>query len=235
MDTEGIDLKTFKQVFEKGNLFASGCAVDYPPSLIVTKPQTAENTTGNGESCVTGKQALAPDIPMGMRIPSHKILNQSDARPWHLQELLPSIGKWRVIVFAGDLLDPVQFSRFSALGRGLSARGSFLNRYKPEENGRLSSFFEVLTIHSSPREKVELLSLPDVFHPYSPEYGWDYEKVYVDDVSYHEGHGHAYANYGIDPRKGCVVIVRPDQYVSWIGELEDVDDMNRFFNGVFVS
>ena len=99
----------------------------------------------------------------------------------------------------------------------------------------LSSFFELFTIHSSPREKVELLSLPVIFHPYSSEYGWDYNKVYVDDVSYHEGHGQAYANYGIDPRRGCMVILRPDQYVSWIGELEDFDDMNRFFAGIFKS
>ncbi|KAB5581282.1 hypothetical protein GE09DRAFT_1085771 [Coniochaeta sp. 2T2.1] len=234
-DQEGIDLKTFKEVFQKGNLFASGCAVDYSPSLIVTKPQTTGLAAENGVPPVIGKQALAPNIPMGMRIPSHKVLNQSDARPWHLQELLPSNGTWRVIVFAGDILDQGQFSRLSALGKELTSTDSFMNRFKLKEDKTPSSFFEILTIHSSPREKVELLSLPAVFHPYSSEYGWDYEKVYVDDVSYHEGHGQAYANYGIDPKRGCVVILRPDQYVSWIGELEDADDMNRFFAGIFKS
>lgn len=237
MDKEGIDLKTFKQVFEKGNLFASGCAVDYASSLIVTKPQPAETTTtSNGVIGVVGKQALAPNILIGMRIPSHKVLNQSDARPWHLQELLPSNGTWRILVFAGDVLDPAQFSRYSALGESLSSTDSFVNRYKPmDDDGRLGSFFEILTIHSSPRKKVELLALPNLFHPFSPEYGWDYDKVYVDDVSYHEGHGQIYAKHGINPSRGCVVIVRPDQYVSWIGELEDVDDMNRFFAGIFVA
>ncbi|KAF5230014.1 hypothetical protein FANTH_14013 [Fusarium anthophilum] len=232
LDEEGIDLETFKQVFEKGNLFASGCAVNYAASLTVAKPGLG---AVNGVRSVVGKQALAPNIPIGMRIPSHKILNQSDARPWHLQELLPSSGKWRLIVFAGDLLDHTQFARLSALADKLSSSDSFMRRYKLREDEAMCSFFEILTIHSAPRDKVELLSLPDIFHPFSQEYGWDYNKVFVDDDSYHEGHGQAYDNYGIDAKRGCVVIVRPDQYVSWIGELEDVDDMNQFFKGIFRS
>ncbi|WAO91409.1 Hypothetical protein NCS54_00887700 [Fusarium falciforme] len=233
LDEGGVDLKTFKQVFEKGNLFASGCAVDYGASVIVAKPQAIGNADGTGAIATIGKQELAPNIPIGMRIPSCKVLNQSDARPWHLQELMPSTGAWRVVVFAGDVLDPAQFSRLSALGKALSSPSSFLNRHKPEEGQRLASFFEILTVHSSPRHEVELLSLPDIFHPYSEEYGWDYEKVFVDDVSYHEGHGQAYASYGIDTTRGCVVVIRPDQYVSWIGELEDVDVIDRFFEGIF--
>ncbi|EGU72927.1 hypothetical protein FOXB_16565 [Fusarium oxysporum f. sp. conglutinans Fo5176] len=232
LDKEGIDLKTFKEVFEKGNLFASGCAVDYASSLIVAKPGLA---TENRMPPIVGKQALAPNIPIGMRIPSHKVLNQSDARPWHLQELLPSNGKWRIIVFAGDVLDKSQFARISALAEKLSSRDSFMNRYIIKDDGAVNSFLEVLTIHSSSRDKVELLSLPDVFHPFSEEYGWDYNKAYVDDESYHEGHGQAYKNYGIDAKRGCLVIIRPDQYVSWIGELEDIDDMNRFFGEIFRS
>lgn len=41
---------------------------------------------------VISKQDLAKDIKVGMRMPSFKVLNQADARPWHLQELLESRG-----------------------------------------------------------------------------------------------------------------------------------------------
>ncbi|KAI9154778.1 Phenol hydroxylase [Paramyrothecium foliicola] len=233
MDAEGIDLKTFKQVFEKGNLFASGCAVDYAGNPIVVKATTKEKLNGKPVAVIAGKEELATNIRVGMRIPSHKILNQSDARPWHLQELLPSTGAWRVVIFAGNVLDPSQFSRLSAFEKALSSSESFFQRHKPKPGQRLTELFEILAIHSSPRAKVELLSLPEIFHPFSEEYGWDYGKVFADDSSYHEGHGKAYENYGINPTRGCVVIVRPDQYVSWIGELEDVNDMNRFFSGIF--
>lgn len=36
-------------------------------------------------------------------------------------------------------------------------------------------------------------------------------KVFVDDEGYHSPHGHAYEKYGIDPKRGALVIVRPDQ------------------------
>lgn len=45
--------------------------------------------------------------------------------------------------------------------------------------------------------------------------------MYADDQSYHEGHGKAYENYDIDPKRGASVIVRPDQYVIWLGEMEN--------------
>lgn len=248
MDTEGIDLKTFKEVFEKGNLFASGCAVEYAPSRIVARPQGDRShksslthafkapadgtlTSTSSFASVYGKQDLAKEIPIGMRIPSHKVLNQADARPWHLQELLPSNGAWRILVFAGDISVPQQFERYQKLGKALDSDESFFRRFQPRDGDATDNpVFEILTIHSAPRTAIELHDLPEIFHPFSGEYGWDYAKVYVDDVSYHEGHGKAYENYGIDSTRGCAVVVRPDQYVSWIGELEDVEDLNTFFD-----
>ena len=38
----------------------------------------------------------------------------------------------------------------------------------------------------------------------------DLHKIYIDDASYHSGHGHAYEFYGVNPAKGATVIVRPD-------------------------
>ena len=38
----------------------------------------------------------------------------------------------------------------------------------------------------------------------------DLQKVYIDDESYHSGHGRAYDFYGINPDRGAVIIVRPD-------------------------
>jgi hypothetical protein len=38
----------------------------------------------------------------------------------------------------------------------------------------------------------------------------DLHKIYIDDESYHSGHGHAYEFYGVDPEKGAIGIIRPD-------------------------
>ncbi|KAJ5690867.1 hypothetical protein N7462_005259 [Penicillium macrosclerotiorum] len=90
---------------------------------------------------------------------------------------------------------------------------------------------EVLTIQAGRRKSIELLDLPELFHPYSETMGWDYWKVFVDDGSYYEGHGNAYANYGIDPVQGASLIMRPDQYMSWVGEVDEYDVMDMFFTG----
>jgi phenol 2-monooxygenase len=39
----------------------------------------------------------------------------------------------------------------------------------------------------------------------------DLHKTYIDDEHYNAGHGHAYEKYGVDPKVGAVVLVRPDQ------------------------
>jgi phenol 2-monooxygenase (NADPH) len=238
MDEEGISMEEFKSAFERGNMFASGIAVDYGASLIVAKAgdlaQQGDGTNisalGEEKDRVVGKQHLSTNIKIGMRMPSFQILNQADARPSQFQELLKSNGRWRLVVFAGDLQDPRQWERITRFGATLADPSSFLSRYN-KAGGTANSVIELLTLHSSPRTSIELLDLPDVFHPYSEREGWDYWKVFVDDQSYHEGHGHAYQKYGVDEKSGCVVVLRPDQYVSWIGEVEDLDEMERFFTG----
>lgn len=237
MDEAGISIAEFKSAFEKGNLFASGVAVDYGASVLVAKAGNSEEQ-GDGTDVelkssalrVVGKQELATEIKLGMRMPSFKVLNQSDARPWHFQEVLRSTGQWRVVIFAGDVSQPAQMDRVQKLGATLAAPDSFIKRFTPPIEP-IDSIIEVLTVHSAPRMSVELSDFPDSLRPYSARDGWDYWKIYVDDQSYHEGHGEAYKNYGIDKTKGCVVILRPDQYVSWIGQLEDVEDMDKFFSG----
>jgi phenol 2-monooxygenase len=237
MDEAGINMAEFKSAFEKGNLFASGVAVDYGASVLVAKDgSSAEQGDGTDVSQKTsslrviGKQNLASEIKLGMRMPSFKVLNQSDARPWHFQELLRSTGQWRIVVFAGDVSNKTQMDRVQKLGEALSSLESFISRFTPRGKS-INSVIEILTVHSAPRTSVELHDFPDIFHPFSEREGWDYWKIYADDLSYHEGHGQAYDNYGVDKNNGCVVILRPDQYVSWIGDLEDVNDMDRFFSG----
>ena len=39
----------------------------------------------------------------------------------------------------------------------------------------------------------------------------DLHKIFIDDESYNSGHGKAYEFYGIDPKKGALAVVRPDQ------------------------
>ncbi|KAK6086223.1 phenol hydroxylase [Seiridium cupressi] len=180
------------------------------------------------------KQGLATNLPVGMRFNSFKVLNQADARPWHFQELLKADGRFRVVLFAGAILDPAQRVRVGRFCAALDAPASFLGRVTPA-GAAIDSVVEVLTVHSSKREETELLrDFPEILHPFDKQRGWDYSKVYVDAESYHEGGGRAYESYGVDKQRGCVLAVRPDQHVGWLGELEDFDELHSYFDNCLV-
>ncbi|KAL1621292.1 hypothetical protein SLS56_009286 [Neofusicoccum ribis] len=242
LDTEGISMEEFRQTFQKAHMFTSGLSVDYGASMLIAKAgDAAEQGDGTDVSAtqvtkqVVGKQHLATNAAIGKRLPSFKVLNQSDARPWHFAERLPADGRFRIVLFAGNPLLPEQQDRIRRFAAALDKPDSWLRRVTPASQ-KIDSVVEILTLHSAPRYETELLrDFPDLLHPFDEKRGWDYMKVYVDDDSYHEGHGHAYENYGVDPEKGCVVALRPDQYVGYVGELEDTEDLAAYFGGCLVD
>jgi hypothetical protein len=77
----------------------------------------------------------------------------------------------------------------------------------------------------------------------------DPHKIFFDDESYNDGHGHAYDVYGINPGRGAVVVVRPDQCkatflprylqfeeltakdVSLVVDSTNIEAVGRFFHG----
>lgn len=234
-DEAGISMAEFKKVFEKGNEFASGLSVDYDKSILVAKPDDDEEkqTVGlNGDAKKTAELNNFNNIKLGMRFPNFQVLNQSDARPWPFQTFLKSDGRFRIILFAGNILSHHQQLRIQNFCSALSQPHSFLHRVTPKNNP-IDSVIEILTLHSAPRTAVEFFEhFPDLLHPFCEERGWDYGKIFVDDGSYHEGHGRAYEGYGVDKKKGRVVVVRPDGYVGFMGEIEDVGALEGYFGGV---
>ena len=44
--------------------------------------------------------------------------------------------------------------------------------------------------------------------------------------------GTAYEKWGVDWVLGALVVVRPDQYIGWVGELGDVDEMTEYLDNI---
>jgi phenol 2-monooxygenase len=223
MDLEGISADEFRQVMEANVMFFTGLSVDYGGSMLVAKE-------GAAGSQAVGRRELASNIKLGTRLASQRVVNQSDGRVWELQRKLVSDGRFRMIVFAGNVASGKQQGRLQAFCRGLRASG-LLGRH-------LGKNIVVLTCHSAKRRQVELLrDLPDVLHPFDGTRGWDYDSVYADDGSYEGGCGNAYNGYGVDGERGCVVVTRPDQHV---GQIESVDEagvlgIEAYFRGVLAA
>ncbi|KAI4609287.1 hypothetical protein J4E80_008536 [Alternaria sp. BMP 0032] len=234
MDEEGVSMDEFKNAFLKGQLFATGLSVDYGTSMLIGKPGSAadqgDGTDVSSSSPVIGKQELSSEIKLGMRFPSHQVINQADGRAWEFQQKLKSDGRFRIIVFAGNVANAQQSARLKAFCQALES-SSVLAPH-------LGKNIEVLTLHSSKWKEVELLrDLPDILHPFDPKTGWDYDSVYADDANPFEGFGDAYKGYGVDRERGCVVVVRPDQYVGYIDEVdgEGCEGVEGYFKGIFAA
>ena len=186
MDEEGISMEAFKEAFEKGNMFASGIAVDYGASIIVAKSGSGKDQgdgtdiLGDEKIRVVSQPEYATKLAVGQRMPSFKVLNQADARPWHFQELLKSNGRWRVVVFPGDIKNSSQKKRLEILGEKLAGPDSFLQWATPS-NQKYDGVIELLSCHSSPRRETTIFDFPEVFRPWDEKDGWDYWKIHVDD------------------------------------------------------
>lgn len=212
-DEAGISMTEFKETFEKGNIFTSGVSVKYAHSMLVASYTEPETPFQLGS------------IRLGMRFPSCQVVCHVDATTMQLGDVLKSDGRWRLLVFAGDLSHPQTTERLHRLGDSLLAPNSFLSHLLGE------STLEPILIYTSSRRNVELFSLPRVFYSREKDV-YDYYRVFADDQSYHHGHGHAYKSYGIDPDMGQSVLVRPDQYIGWIGQVDRLQGMERYLSAI---
>ena len=75
--------------------------------------------------------------------------------------------------------------------------------------------------------------MPGLLFPQKGRYGLhDYEKAFcaLDDAK-----TDIYAMRGIDRQHGCLVIVRPDQYIAHVLPISDTDALKEFFAGFMLT
>jgi phenol 2-monooxygenase len=135
------------------------------------------------------------------------------------------------IVFPGDVRKADRKEALLELASQLDSAKGPSHRYTPPGED-IDSVIETITVLQTPHKDVqaESLSWPTVLVPEQKPYNVKaVDTLYSDEESWHDGHGHAYEGYGIDPAVGAVVLVRPDQYVSAVYGLEDFQSIASFF------
>lgn len=189
-------------------------------------------------------RAVAKHCQPGTRFASHRVVGQADPRAWELHHHMPSDGRFRIVVFGGDVSQAGQRALVNEFGAW--ARGQLQPRFGivaaavgaegEAEAEAAASVIDVLLVHAAPRESVELLTdLDAAYHPWDGRRGWDYSKAFVDEHSYHEGHGRAYHGYGVDAAgRGAAVVVRPDLCTGLVASLDAAgrDRIQAWFDAV---
>lgn len=100
LDADGnID---FSEIFVKAEAFTACLTITYDDTSI-TKANRSD-------------QQLAKNITIGMRFPSAQVVRYCDAFPMQLITALASDGRWRIVIFAGDIRQDAAFRRLDQVG-----------------------------------------------------------------------------------------------------------------------
>ncbi|WP_456824467.1 FAD-binding monooxygenase [Cellulomonas sp. P5_E12] len=184
--------------------FLFGFMTEYPPSMLVAGPDHQELATG---------------FPVGKRFKAAPVVRVADANPLHLGHQHVADGRWRVYAFAdGDAAALTAWAEWMAGSPDSPVRA---HRHAGED---LDSVVDVKVVYQQRHVDVDISAVPELFRPRTGPFRLvDYEKVFAthpdDDI---------FERRGVD-RGGCVVVVRPDQYVAAVLPLDATDELAGFF------
>jgi phenol 2-monooxygenase len=195
--------------------FPAGFITQYEPSMITGEPI---------------HQQLAEGFPIGKRFKSARTVRVADTNPVHIGHHHRADGRWRFYAFA-DAPAAGEQSALTDWAEWLATSpDSPVARFTPDK-ADVDSVFDVKVIFQQRHEDVNLSLVPPIFLPRVGPFGViDYEKVYAVDPR----HEDIFEARGID-RGGCVVVVRPDQYVAHVLPLTARDELTRFFAANMVA
>jgi phenol 2-monooxygenase len=215
-DGEGVDPAEFQRYFTAQGRFTAGVATTYAPSVI---------TAG------TAFQHLAEGFPVGMRFHSAPVIRLADAKRLQLGHVARADGAWRIYLFA-DRGDPTgASSRVRELCEFLASDTSPMARHTPA-GADPDAVFDVRAVLQQGHRDVAVEKLPSVLLPRKGRFGLiDYEKVFCPDPTA----GDVFDLRGIDRDAGCMVVVRPDQYVAHVLPLDAHAELADFLAGILVD
>jgi phenol 2-monooxygenase len=193
---------------------------------------TAGTATHYGPSILTGAdrhQSLASGFVVGTRFHSAPVIRLADGKPIHLGHVVKADGRFRIFAFAGSG-DP------SAPGSAIRRLCDFLAddpasplpKYtRPDED--IDAVIDVRAVFQQAHRELAVEAMPALLLPRKGRHGLhDYEKMFCADL---KGGQDIFAMRGIDRAAGCVVVVRPDQYVAQVLPIDGYADLASYFDG----
>jgi phenol 2-monooxygenase (NADPH) len=204
-------IRQFKQNLE----FTGGIAVKYDPSTLF----------GGG-----AHQALATGETIGRRFHSAPVVRLSDAKQMQLGHAAEADARWRIYAFAAATDSSNPGSSVHRLADWLESnpRSPIVKHTRKGED--IDAVIDFRAVFQQTFDQLAYENMPALLKPKTGKLGLqDHEKVFCVD---HKGVGDIFDMRGIDRSKGCMVVVRPDQYVAHVLPLDGFDELATFFAGV---
>jgi phenol 2-monooxygenase (NADPH) len=210
--SEDVDPEEFQRYFVTQGRFTAGVATRYGPSML-----TAQATN----------QHLAQGFQVGMRFHSAPVVRLSDAKPVHLGHVARADGAWRVYIFA-DQEGP---TGIRDLCEFLGSDASPIERFTPA-GAAPDSVIDLRAIFQQGHRDLAVDEMPSVLLPRKGRFGLiDYEKMFCPDPKAED----IFDLRGVNRETGCMVVVRPDQYVAHVLPLDGHEALAEFFAGVLAA
>jgi phenol 2-monooxygenase len=204
-------IRQFKENLE----FTGGTAVKYDASyLFAPSPH----------------QALAKGEEIGRRFHSAPVVRLSDAKQMQLGHVAEADARWRIYAFAGKADSSNAGSAIHKLADWLETNPNspiVKHRHKGED---VDAVIDFRAIFQQTFEHLAYEKMPSLLRPKTGKLGLqDHEKVFCVD---HKGVGDIFDMRGINRDTGCMVVVRPDQYVSHVLPLDAYTELASYFAGI---
>jgi phenol 2-monooxygenase (NADPH) len=210
----GPDAAETQSYFVKHGRYTAGTATHYGPAILTGEPT---------------HQHLAKGFAIGTRFHSAPVIRVADAKPVQLGHVAKADGRFRIFVFAGAG-DPVSSS--SAVRRLCDflalAEDSPVRKYT-RQGEDIDAVIDVRAVFQQVHRELAIETMPAFLLPQKGRYGLrDYEKIFCADP---KGGNDIFTMRAIDRDAGCMVVVRPDQYVAHVLPLDGYKALASFFDG----
>lgn len=207
----------FQRYFVEHGRYTAGMSVTYKPSALT------------GEAAW---QSLAPGFPIGARLHSAPVIRLADAKPMELGHAIQADARWHVYAFGSAANPGAEGSAIRTLCDYLASNpASPILRHTPPGSD-VDAVIDFRAVFQQGVHDVALEAMPPILLPRKGRLGLvDYEKMFCADGGPDRD---IFALRGVDRREGCLVIVRPDQYVAHVLPLTAHAELARFFAGVLL-
>lgn len=184
-----------------------GLAVKYDPSALIG---------------AATHQALAKGQEIGRRFHSAPVVRLSDARPMQLGHAAEADARWRIYAFAGKADGSAPGSAIHKLADWLERdpKSPVVRHTRKDED--IDTVIDFRAVFQQTFDQLACEQMPSLLRPKTGRLGLqDHEKVFCAD---HKKAGDIFDMRGIDRNAGCMVVVRPDQYVAHVLPLDAFDE-----------
>ena len=213
-DDGGADPATFQRYFIKHGRYTAGTAAHYGPSLLI------------GDST---HQHLAKGFVVGERFHSAPVIRFADAKPVHLGHVGKADGRFRIYIFAGSGDPAAAGSKFRKLCDFLAEGQQSPVRKYTRQDEDIDAVIDVRAVFQQAHRGLAIEAMPALLLPHKGRYGLqDYEKIFCADLKSGQD---IFDMRGIDRQAGCMVVVRPDQYIAQVLPLDGHGELTSYFDG----